>query len=192
MTVILITSLSIGFLFTIMNWFFFISVQVEKIFWKKDVSGLTIPIIGPVLINTSIVALDKPIWLLPIPWIADVGTLIFLIIAPSLTRQWWTISRFTKLFTLSGASENQKVSISFHSSGNYVLMKEWERGDTEGITGLGDGGQFEISEGLITIKSHLGFVRHLKCTDGVNYEVEDLESPDDYQLGGWSLIKKDK
>ncbi len=192
MAIILKYILGVGLFFPVINWFFLFNVQLWKIFGKKDVSGFNIPIIGPVFIDIWIIAENKPIWLLPIPWIADVGTFIYIIAAPTIARDWWSTSRFTKLFTLSGASENQKVLISFHSTGNYVLKKEWERGDTVGITGLGDLGQYEISEGMISIKSHLGFVRHLKSTDGINYEVEDLDSPEDYQLGGWALIKYDK
>ncbi|UUZ52748.1 hypothetical protein LP419_26465 [Massilia sp. H-1] len=68
------------------------------------------------------------------------STIIFLLALPTLWKDWWRTSRYTRLFTLTGASGTQQVVFSFHRDGHYHLQLRWS--DGSGPLMLGEPGTY--------------------------------------------------
>ncbi len=103
---------------------------------KRHSSPLFVPFVGPILLTLWLLLTKKPLWLVPVVWVLDIGTLAFLAIGPRLIADWWRVSSFTKILTLRGARDIQTAIITLHSTGHYVLFKSC------GIASLGEPGVF--------------------------------------------------
>ena len=176
-----------GLIFPTISWLTFIACTLQATFAGKSSSGVYIPIIGPILLDIWILLINAPGWTLAIPWIADIGTIIFALAIPRLFAEFWQTSIFTRTFTLEGAHTNQRAIISFHKGGHYLLTKNWTRRPGEaGVSSVGEPGTYYQHATTIELKSHAGFVRQIKENDGI-YAVVDSTSPEDYQLDGWTF-----
>jgi len=130
----LIILLIVGLFFPTISLLSFIASLLQAAIAKKNSSGIYVPIIGPVLLDFWLLSVDRPYWMLALPWIADIGTVFFAIAAPRLVTEVWQTSGFTRLFSLTGTQANQSVEISFHKGGHYQLIKRWAR--PEGQLGI--------------------------------------------------------
>ena len=159
---------------------------------KKYSSPVFVPFIGPLLLTCWVLLAHKSLWLIPIVWVADIGTLAFLPMSPRLIADWWRVSSFTRILTLRGNQDIQSAIITLHSSGHYLLKKSWNRalGDT-GIVGLGEPGTFSQTDNQYELTSHHGLRRIFRKIDEGTYRVEEdgLENEKlyDYSLNGWLL-----
>lgn len=160
--------------------------------YKKHSSPVFIPLIGPVLLTGWVISADKPLWMIAIAWVADIGTLAFLAASPKLFRDWWRTSSFTRVLVLNGTKGNQSAILTFHSTGHYLLKKSWIRpcGQT-GIVRLGEPGTFTQLGDRYELTSHAGLRRLLQKTDERAYRVEKEDLPKeelrDDSLRGWVL-----
>lgn len=149
--------LVVGLIFPAISWLSIIVKMLQYVLTKKSSSEVYIPFIGPILIDIWIVAVDGPVWTLVIPWIADIGTIMFGIAMPKLVVEWWQTSPFNRTFVLVGTKANQAVEISFHKGGHYVLQKNRTRRLNEvGVIALSEPGTYEENEDTITLTSHTG------------------------------------
>lgn len=159
---------------------------------KKHSSPVFIPLIGPVLLTSWVISTHKPLWIIAMVWVADIGTLAFLAASPQLLRDWWHTCSFTRVLALNGSTDNQSAIITLHSTGHYLLKKSWTRppGQT-GIVGLGEPGTFTQLDDRYELVSHVGLRRVIQKTDERAYRVEQEELPKeelrDHSLSGWVL-----
>lgn len=182
--------LVVGLIFPAISWLTLVGGIVQARRTGKSSSGIYIPFIGPILIDLWIIAVGAPKWMLVVPWMADIGTLLFLRALPRLILDAWRTSRFTRTFLLTGGRGNQAVEISFHKGGYYVLRKTWQRAAGEcGMTARGEPGTFVSAPDGITLTSHTGSARQLRQI-GNGFVVEDSGSLGDYSLDQWMLQKR--
>ncbi len=159
---------------------------------KKHSSPVFVPFVGPVLLTSWVIAAHKPLWSIGIVWVADIGTLAFLVASRQLLRDWWHTCSFTRILALNGSQDSQSAIITLHSTGHYLLKKSWTRppGQT-GVMGLGEPGTFTQRGDRYELISHVGLRRLLQKTDERAYRVEKEELPKedlhDYSLSGWVL-----
>ena len=181
------TLLVAGLLFPVLSWITLIITSIENRKTQKSVSGIYIPVIGPILIDIWIIIEEMPLWALIIPWALDIGTLAFLWVLPRLAAELWQTSRFTRITRFVGSKENQTVVISLHRGGHYLLKKQWQRPAGEcGILGLSEPGTFKCEGDVILLTSHDGRKRNIRKQNG-EFQIVDNESTGDYRLNGWSL-----
>lgn len=181
------TLLLAGLIFPVISWLSFLGSNLQYQLSGKSSSGIYIPFIGPVLISIWILFKDYPVWVIIVPWVVDIGTILFLFALPGLVNELWITSRFTQIFLLIGSKGNQTAEISFHNGGHYVLKKNWNRKDSEsGIMSLGEPGTFETKEDALILTSHVGVKRILHKINS-EYRVEDNESDETYSIDDWQF-----
>jgi hypothetical protein len=192
MTTLLNSLLIAGLIFPVLSLLTGIGSLVYQWRHKKHSSPVFIPFIGPVFLTSWVIFAHRPLWVIAIVWVADIGTLAFLAVSPRLIRDWWNTSSFTRILALNGDQDNQSAIITLHSTGHYLLQKSWIRppGQT-GIVGLGEPGTFTQLNNRYELTSHVGLHRVLQKTDEKAYRVEEEELPKeelrDYSLSGWVL-----
>jgi hypothetical protein len=103
---ITITIIGIGLIFPVISLLTGIASLITQWRYKKYASPVFVPFIGPLLLSGVIAINGKHLWLIPIVWIADIGTVAFLCATPRLIAEWWAVSRFTQILGLKGTSEN--------------------------------------------------------------------------------------
>ena len=181
-----------GMIFPFLSLFTGIMALIDRWRYKKNSSVIFVPFVGPVLASGAIAILGRHLWLIPVVWLTDIGTLYFLWISPRLIREWWALSRFTQIAVMEGSHENQTARLSLHSSGMYLLKKRWRRmpGET-GIVELGEFGTYTPSGDGYELTAHFGLRRGLRARGGGVYGVEQGGISDtatsDYSLKDWQL-----
>lgn len=181
-----------GLIFPVISLLSRIGTLVHQWRHKKYSSPVFIPFIGPFLLTSWVICAHKPLWIIGLVWVSDIGTLAFLAVSSRLIREWWRTSTFTRTLTLHGTQDNQRATITFHSTGHYLLKKSWSRPPGQlGIIALGEPGTFNQSENQYALTSHVGLRRVLRETDERAYRVEEQDRPReelrDYSLSGWVL-----
>ncbi len=159
---------------------------------KKHCSPVFIPFIGPICLTIWIIGTSRAIWLIPIAWICDIGTLAFLYVTPRLIKDWWNTCSFTRVIKIHSLKANQTASISFHSTGRYLLHKEWKRSKGEtGITSLGEVGVYTKIDNNFELISDDGWKRSLKLGhDGKLLVIEDeivSREHQSYSIADWNF-----
>ena len=178
-----------GLLFPVISWIT-LALSIFAARAGRSTSGVYIPIIGPVLLSLWLFRANEPNWMVLLPWILDIGTVFFYVAAPTLVKDYWQASRFTRTFKLAGAQEDQSVEISFHQGGRYFLTKRWNRtkGET-GVIAMSEPGTYSHAECWLNLCSHAGRQRYL-APEGGGYVVTDAGATDDLQIEGWQLLEK--
>lgn len=170
-----------------------VTVIASVVHWwrtKKHASPVIIPFIGPILLTGWVILAEKPLLLIPVVWIADLGTLVFLAFVPKILGEWWRTSSFTRILALHGSEGVQSAIITFHSTGYYLLKKSWQRPMGEcGIVGLSEEGVYIRDDGRIELTAHFGLRRILRKSDEGQYVVEEIvaeqEASKNHSLEGW-------
>ena len=171
--------LAIGLLFPAISWLTLIAGYLHYKWHGGSSSGVYVPFVGPGLLDLWLLARGETGWALVVPWLADVGTLFFLVALPRLVRDVWQTSRFTRLLLLSGEHSDARVEISLHRGGHYVLRKHWNPDATTHSSAryrpvsLGEPGVCEEVTGGWRLTSHAGRVRLLLHNEGSGYVVSD-------------------
>jgi hypothetical protein len=171
--------LAIGLLFPAISWLTLIAGYLHYKWHGGSSSGVYVPFVGPVLLDLWLLSRGELAWTLLIPWLADVGTLFFLVALTRFARDAWQTSRFTRLLLLSGEHSDARVEISLHKGGHYVLRKNWNpEAPSHSSTGyrpvsLGEPGVCEEVTGGWRLTSHAGRVWLLLRNEGSGYVVSD-------------------
>ena len=173
--------LAIGLLFPAISWLTLISGYLHYKWHGGSSSGVYVPFVGPVLLDLWLLARGEPGWVLVVPWLADVGTLFFLVALPRLVRDAWQTCRFTRLLHLSGEHSDARVEISLHRGGHYLLRKHWNPEAPSHSyaryrpVSLGEPGVCKEVTGGWCLTSHAGRVRLLLRNESSVYVVSDTE-----------------
>jgi len=123
--------------------------------WTEGPSPFIAPMIGPLFLTHAIILNAWPLWLIPVAWLTDLGTLVLLWFLPALIKEEWKVSRFTRVLRLSGSEGNAHAVLTFHTSGKYLLQKRWARPKgEEGIIGMGELGTYTEAEDGFTLISN--------------------------------------
>lgn len=169
-----------------------ISSLVHSWRFKKRASPVFIPLIGPLCLSGLVIYFGKPLWIIPIVWIADVGTLVFLWVSPRLIADWWNVSGFTRILMLRGAQGGQSAVLTLHSTGHYLLKKSWQLPPGEcGICHLGEPGTYRRTENGFELVAHHGLRRSLWTGANGTYLVDggeaDAAADGNSSLKDWTL-----
>jgi len=178
-------ALFVGIAFTCLSLLTGISSLVHSWRFKKHTSPIFIPLIGPLCLSGLVIHFGKPLWLIPIAWIADVGTVAFLLVIPYLIADWWNVSGFTRILMLHGSQGVQSAVLTLHSTGHYALKKSWQ--GEFGIGALGEPGTYRRTENGFELVAHHGLRRFLRTAANGTYLVE--ESHADAAADGNSSLK---
>jgi hypothetical protein len=167
-------------------------------YWRngRRSSAAYVPFVGPIILTCWVVLDSRPLWLIAIVWLLDIGTVVFLLVAPVLLKEWWQTSRVTNTLTLRGIQGIESATLTLHSGGRYLLRKVWNRPkDMPGIVGLGEPGTYIEDGSDFQLTAHYGLRRHLYLIDSrtthASFSVreEHSQNQDDqhYSLDGWTL-----
>jgi hypothetical protein len=186
------SALFVGFAFPCLSLLTGMSSLVCYWRFKKHVSPIFIPFIGPLCLSGLVLHFGNPLWLIPIAWGADVGTVAFLWVSPRLIADWWNVCGFTRIQTLRGSQGAQSVVLTLHSTGHYLLKKSWQLAPGEcGICGLGEPGTYRPTEDGFELVAHHGLRRSLRTAANGTYLVEEgqADAPRnvDSSLRNWIL-----
>lgn len=192
MSGITITFIALGLIFPVISLLTGMASRITQWRHKKNSSPLFVPFVGPLCLSGVIVAQDKLLWLIPIVWIADLGTVAFLCATPRLIAEWWTVSRFTQIRRLQGHNGNQMAVLTLHSTGQYLLKKTWQRLPGElGILALGEPGTFTPTKDGYRLVAHHGLRRTLRDEGSGTYVVEEEDvsqaAQPNHSLDHWHL-----
>lgn len=180
-----------GLFFPVLSLLTCVMSYLDRWRYNKHSSPVFIPFIGPFLLTCWVLGTNKPCCLVPVVWIGDIGTMAFIWACPRFIGEWWQTSSFTRILTLRGREGNQRVVITLHSSGHYLLKKSWKRPPGEiGITSFGEPGTYVCKEDNYELTAHYGLHRILRKIDESTYRIEDesrKDEPSDYSLNGWLL-----
>ncbi|MBL9084615.1 MAG: hypothetical protein JNK76_22620 [Planctomycetales bacterium] len=86
MTYLATLLLILGLIFPILSW---LTAYASAVIWcrsKRHVSPVFVPVIGPLLLTAWVVLTRRPLGTIALVWLADLGTIAFLIAAPRLYR----------------------------------------------------------------------------------------------------------
>lgn len=171
----------------------FLGSIATRLIRNRYVSPVLIPFVGPVLLTCWVLVAEKTYWVIPLVWLLDIGTTIFLLATPRLALDWWRTSSFTRLMTLRGSHGIETVLLTLHHQGRYHLQKSWKRSEGEpGIVGLGETGTFVDVGDSLMLESDQGLTRTLKRVDGNSFDVieTDAAQPElrNDSLHGWHLL----
>ncbi len=190
MTLLSTALIFIGAMVIIANCFSLPIWMVDVHFSNRRSSPLAIPLIGPLALSLGLLLGGHSWWWMLLSWGADPGTVMFYLALPRLTREWWHTCSLTRENLMKGSHENQRVELTLHSTGYYLLKKHWERPATEtGIVELGEVGRFTRSEGNIELRADNGWSRNLVASSVDRFvanEPGDVE--DDYSIQHWTLV----
>jgi hypothetical protein len=179
-----------GLLFPLISLLTGIAALMDRWKRKKNSSPVFIPFIGPVLLTTWVVLSHYPWWVIPIVWMGDIGTVGFLMLSPKIISEWWDTCSYTRVLSLHGAKDNQTAQLSFHSTGRYLMRKQWLRPPKEcGIVSLGEPGGFTQMEEAFEMKADQGWQRRLTAVSEGRFQVTEDEEVDQehpsYSIAGW-------
>lgn len=158
--------------------------------WRTGRSSpvLLLPFAGPVCLTVWIVAADRPLWWIPVAWVADVATMTWLIRGPAFVRLWWATSRFTRVDLLRGARDDATATLSLHSTGRYVLRKRWTRRAGElGLIAVGETGAWNRRRDNIEMTADDGWHRRLVPDGERAWRVLEDGVDGDYAIEDWRL-----
>ncbi len=184
--------LSLGVFFPVIS-----VVTLELAWWTRWSTGrhssaVLIPVIGPILLTLWILISRKSSWWIPLAWIADPATLVFLIVSPRLWKDYWRYSRWTRIVTLRSQRGGHSVVLSLHIGGHYLLEQDWKSQPVGSLNPLhtGEIGRYESRDGRYELISDGGRSRTLQPTTEANFEVvEHTATAMDAEclLDGWIL-----
>jgi hypothetical protein len=184
-----------GLLFPAVSFLTAIASLYSRWRYRKYSSPIFIPFVGPVLLTIWALTSQAPGWLIPIVWIGDIGTMAFVIASPRLLSEWWDTCPLTKTLELHGSKGIESATVSFHSTGRYLIRKRWQRSVGElGILGLGELGNFVKSDDYLRMTADHGWQRQLIRTPEGKFQVLEDENVThdngDYSLADWILENK--
>jgi hypothetical protein len=183
--------LGFGLLFPVVSFLSMVASATQST-REHHVSPILIPFIGPLLLSSWVIVGHRPLWWIPIIWVCDLGTVLFLIAAPLMIRWWWGTSNYTLAMELRGDSGIESVVVRLHQNGRYSMFKTWRlEQDQKRTSGLGEPGTYTEDDEVITLVSHLGMKRVLTPDEEDNFIVEeqipDRADLERYSLQGWTL-----
>src|SRR5262245_47644796 len=184
--------LFVGIAFPCLSLLTVVGTLVQSWRFKKHASPILIPLIGPLCLSGLVLYFGKPLWLIPVVWITDIGTVVFLWVFPRIIADWWSVSGFTRVLTLRGSQGIQSAVLTLHSNGRYVLKRSWQRAPGEcGICGRGEPGTYRRTENGFELIAHHGLRRFLRTAANGTYLVEEAQADaagnGDSSLKDWTL-----
>ncbi|MBB6559999.1 hypothetical protein HNP48_002671 [Acidovorax soli] len=181
--------LILGLLFPLISW-----LTLAGSWWTARRSGghsspVLVPFVGPLVLTWWLWQQGARGWTFALPWVLDIGTVMFLYVLPRLVAEEWRTSRFTRVLALTGSQGVAQVRISLHSGGHYLLKKRWNRAPGElGTIALSEPGTYvQGAAGSLELRSHAGKVRRLALDADHGYLVSDPGDAGDRSLDGWRL-----
>ena len=180
--------LAYGLIFPLLSWVTVVAGAITFAATGKRSSAIIIPFVGPILLSIWVLVSNFPWWVLFVPWILDIGTMMFVWALPQFASEAWRTSTYTRTQLLTGRNGIESAQISLHKGGYYVLKKRWRRKpEAPGIAERSEPGNFEIGGGEeIILTSHTGRLRKLKPVSG-GFCVEDTNPEEEGSIDGWTL-----
>ena len=182
--------LGLGLFFPVMSFVTLILAAIESRRTGRNCSAILIPFVGPISLTGWALITGRSSWFIPLVWITDPGTILFLWVLPRLITEACQISRWTRLQRFEATHRQASATLTLHRHGYYLLKCSWVRtGREPGIIALSETGRFFESHNQIVLTSHDGTERRqLHCSeDGIwiMHEASEAQSQEDYSLDGW-------
>lgn len=184
--------LGVGLFFPVISW-----ITLGLTWWTfnstgKSSSSIMFPVVGPLLLTGWVLAAGYSAWFIPLLWLIDPFTWML----PWLLRQFWRISRWTRIETWYGEQKTHSVNLSFYSTGYYVLDQNWKypHGPYH-VTHISEVGQYTVQGDDYDLHSTDGTHRRL-CWAAVG-SFTLIEHPRaggsqlPYPLGEWTLSRNE-
>lgn len=177
-----------GCLFPLIAWSTFAMSWYAAVREKRHVSGVYIPFAGPLLLDAALARSSMPGWTMLLPWVFDLGTVMFFFALPTMAAHMWQTSRFTRLFTFTGDNGSARVALSFHRGGHYLLTIAWHHAPgTVGPIRLGEPGTYTREpDGTFILRCGDERTRTI-VAEGTGHRVIDGGAAGYSQLDGWRL-----
>lgn len=178
-----------GCFFPLLAWVTF-ALSMAAARQQRHVSGIYIPLIGPLLLNMAQARSAMPGWTMLLPWLLDLGTVMLVCALPELAAELWRTSRCMRLFTLSGVRDGVRVELSFYRNGHYLLKMRWTQAPgTAGPIQLGEPGTYTRDpDGTLHLRCGQDRSRTI-VADGTARRVIDGGAAGYAQLDGWRLAR---
>lgn len=179
----------IGSIFPLIAWISFILARIDRIRTGKRSSAVFIPFIGPVLINIGSAQEAHTLWLFLLPWLLDIGTLVWIAALPKLLKEAWNHSHWNQRLNLKGGRGRCSVALKLQKNKGYLLHANWTSENNEyGIVQISETGTYALSDnGDIQLTNHSGMIRVLRYADDLYFCLDDNPN-EEHSLDGMFFI----
>lgn len=187
--------LGLGLFFPVVSFVTLFLAAIESRRTGRNCSAILIPFVGPIALTGWVLVTGRSSWFIPLVWITDLGTILFLWVLPRLITEAWRISRWTRLKRFEATHRQASATLTLHRHGYYLLKCSWVRTGRElGIIALSETGRFFESHDQIVLTSHDGTERRqlLRHEDShwIMYDPSDKKIQGVESLDGWKFQQR--
>jgi len=185
--------LIVGLLFPALSWLTGVASYVDWRRHKKHSSPAFVPFAGPIVLTKWVLSAHKPLWVIPLVWLCDLGTIGFFWSLPGLIRAGRQTSPSTRVAVFENSEGMQTTVISIHSTGRYLLERkgrlERKRRPGRFITWeMGELGNVSEDRGTYLLQADHGWSRTLQPAPGGLFQCVEhptAEKHPHHSLAGW-------
>lgn len=149
-------------------------------------SAILIPFFGPIVLTGWVLLSGfSPLWI-PLVWVLDPGTVLFLPFLPIAVREWWETSRWTEVLRLEGSDPagDRTAKLTLHRNGRYSLevaqpLREDEEGEFTGGKSGGESGTYQPTPDGYVLLSHTHRTRKVRRSGEGTLISGDSPEPDE-------------
>ncbi|QDV29274.1 hypothetical protein Spb1_11540 [Planctopirus ephydatiae] len=183
--------LCFGLFFPVVSFVSLILAAIESRRTGRNCSAILIPFVGPIALTGWILITGRSSWFIPLIWITDLGTILFLWVLPRLITEAWRISRWTLLMRFDATHRQSMATLTLHRHGYYFLRRTWVRTTSFGPLSAGETGRYLESHDRIVLTSDDGTERRqlhhqLDCiwimNDSNDKKIRGVESLDRWRF----------
>lgn len=186
--------LCFGLLFPVVSFVTFVLADIESRRTGRNCSAILIPFVGPIALTGWILITGRSSWFIPLVWITDLGTVLFLCVLPRLITEAWRISRWTRLQRFEATHRQAMATLTLHRHGYYFLHRTWVRTTSFGPLSTGETGRYVESHDRIVLTSDDGTERRqlLRHEDShwIMYDPSDKKIQGVESLDGWKFQQR--
>ncbi|ADG66237.1 hypothetical protein Plim_0387 [Planctopirus limnophila DSM 3776] len=184
--------LGLGFFFPVVSFVTLILAAIESRRTGRNCSAILIPLIGPIALTGWVLVTGRSSWFIPLVWITDLGTVLFLCVLPWIIIEAWRISRWTLLKRFDATHRQASATLTLHRHGYYFLRRTWVRtAGSFGPVSAGETGRYLESYDRIVMTSDDGTEGRqlLRHEDGhwIMHDPIEAQFQEDYSLDGWKF-----
>lgn len=170
--------LLMGLFFPVVSW-----VTLPLAWWTsrktgRHCSAVMIPVIGPICLTLWLLVAKHSVWLIPLVWILDPATALFLWVFLWKVPCDWIHERRTCIARFQGKRGRHAVKLSLYEDGSYTLEHDWRLSLRElGVTSSREIGHFSKLGDEFELVSPDKPVRILRGTADKDFElIEKVEA----------------
>lgn len=164
--------LGMGLLFPVISWVTYPWAQWTSRITGRHCSAVLVPFIGPISLTLWLWVTSHSLWLIPLVWILDLGTVLFLWVFLWKVPCDWIHERRTCIVRFQGKRGRHTVKLSLYEDGNYILEHIWRLSLRElGVTSSREIGRFSKLGDEFELVSQDNTIRILRGTAEKDFEL---------------------